>query len=473
MLVNRTRVLVVEPVDALSMLYCKHLEEAGHIALPVKTVAVAVQKMSEYKIDIAIVDCEVSRSGLSGLLLAGNDSNPDMEMIILAKSSDISVAMHAVRRGAFDYLMKPVSKERLLTTLRNAIEQSSLKAIVQQYKEDRELSGLHGLLGKSLSMQAVYRTINHIAPSNGTVFISGKAGTGKRATAHALHKASIRGSQNFVHVNCAAKGGENLEVLLFGSLPTSKDSCPNAGAIRQADGGTLFLDNIDSLSIDMQKKLLRFAETGLLPGAQGFGGSAISNVRMVCACAENTRLAISEGRFSQELFCALNVHPLGLPDLSDREGDLSILVESFIKIANETYGHSVHSLSSGAIDILKSHVWMGNVAELKSYITDVVKKSRSGIVSPQALPPFKKFNHELSGGNSISELSATLSENGLYDDVSPANSSLEELERWIIESRIKSKGGSIPKAAQSLGISPSTIYRKREGWVGHAHAEAV
>ena len=475
MLANRMRILVVEPVGALSQLYCAHLQKAGHITSSAPDADLAVECIENSMndaIDLLIIDSKIAAATLMDVINKARVINQAVETIVITATTDLEIAMKAVRRGAFDYLIKPVSAERLLTTVRNAVDHAELKLTLRRYKEESELSGYNGLVGKSLPMQAVYRAIRHVSTTDYPVFISAAMGAGKKITANAIHEASTRSGKSFVAIDCDA---DNIQALLFGGMASkskaSDDIAPPEilAALRQADGGTLYLNKIEKLPLNAQKDLLEFVMTGALPPQKGMASRNAADVRIICACVDDVRTAISQGKFNEELFCALNVHSIGLPSLNERDDDIQLLAKCFLSEWNKRLGKRVHDFSPEAMDAMVKHNWVGNVSELKAFIGGICRKYDSGIISLNLLPAF-----------SVSSVVHTNSEDKIsvqcrgmeYDGVSAESSSLDDIERWVIETRIKAMSGSIPKAAQSLGISPSTIYRKREGWIGQYHKKS-
>ena len=324
--------------------------------------------------------------------------------------------------------------------------------------------GFHGFIGKSPAMKAVYRTIESVADSKATVFVTGESGTGKEVTAEAIHAAGRRRSGPFVAINCGAIPENLLESELFGHVKGAFTGAVEnrIGAAKAADGGTLFLDEICEMDLKLQVKLLRFLQTGMI---QRVGSAAAEpvNVRIVCATNRDPEHEVVAGRFREDLYYRLNVIPVALPPLRDRGEDIAIIAEMLAHRIAEEEGRSFSGFSKSSEAIFKSHDWPGNVRELQNTlrravitgsgskldISAISSAAPRAIVAPEAAAP----NH-----------------NAFENPAKPAASgdfarmTLEEVERLVIEQAIARSAGNICKAARSLQVSPSTIYRKLERW---------
>jgi len=319
----------------------------------------------------------------------------------------------------------------------------------------------HGFVGVSVSMQTLYEKIDSVAVSDAPVFIQGETGTGKELCAQAIHASGNRSKGPFVPVNCGAIPHDLMESEIFGHLKGSFTGAiaNRNGAAKSADGGTLFLDEICELPYGLQSKLLRFVQTGFI---QPVGASAARkvDVRIICATNKDLRMETAEGRFRQDLFYRLFVLPLKMPPLRARGADVGLIANHFLKLFSRQEGKSFKGFADDAMSVLENHEWPGNVREVQNVV-------RMAVV--------------MNSGTTIkcSMLSELLDETDFVPslDVSALNGAvpypesgrfrprqLWQIERDAIEAAIVGCDGSIPKAAEKLGVSPSTIYRKRESW---------
>lgn len=319
------------------------------------------------------------------------------------------------------------------------------------------------MIGSSPAILKVLDIVHQVAPSKASVFITGESGTGKEVCAEMIHRLSGRARKPFVPLNCGAIPQDLIESELFGHIKGSFTGavCDREGAAALAHGGTLFLDEICELEIGLQTRLLRFLQTGMIQPVGASTARAV-DLRVVCATNRDPRLEVAEGRLRKDLFYRLHVVPITMPDLANRGDDIITLAEHFLVLFSAEEGKSFQSFSADATASLRAHSWPGNVRELQNVIRRVVVLNNGPLVELHMLPedvgptnqnvvPFGN-----GGGKSLQE---------------PADRELWMIERDAIEEAIRACGGSIPQAARQLGVSPSTIYRKKEAWLtGHAQA---
>jgi len=329
-----------------------------------------------------------------------------------------------MRMGAYDFLIKPAAEERLVTTVRNALEREVIQSTVKEIKKRSSKKSKHGFTGSSLPMIAVYRMIDSIAQSKASVFITGESGTGKEVCAQSIHDASPRKSSAFVPLNCAAIPKDLIESEIFGHKAGAFTGATSdrTGAAITADGGTLFLDEICEMDLNLQSKLLRFLQTGIVQKV-GSDKQTRVDVRILCATNRDPMVEVAEGRFREDLYYRLHVLPLQLPALREREGDAVEIAKVFLSEMTEEEGKSFIGFTEEAENALLSYSWPGNIRELQNTIRKVVILNDAEYVTADA-----------------------------------------DIERQIIEAAIQNCNNSIPKASEMLKLSPSTIYRKKEGW---------
>jgi two-component system, repressor protein LuxO len=459
------RILVVEDIASLAMTYAAQLEAIGHkvdIADcgAAATAAVAAADTNPYDVmllDLQLPDCD----GLDWLA-AADGLLAKTSVIVVTADGSVARAIEAMRLGAYDFLVKPLAAERLTTTVRNAVERRQLEREVEAGRKLVARDRFQGFVGRCNLMQTVYRTIESVADSRATVFITGESGTGKEVAAEAIHKSSRRKTARFVAINCGAIPENLLESELFGHLKGAFTGAieNRIGAAAEADGGTLFLDEICEMELKLQVKLLRFLQTGMI---QRVGSSRAEpvDVRVICATNRDPAAEVAAGRFREDLYYRLAVIPLELPPLRDRGDDVLLLAQDFLDRFAEQENKHFDPLDESVANALMANSWPGNVRELQNVIRRAVVMNPGPVLSvtafatPSASPTQPGL--PMVGDAAAQETSPLLAD-------ALAGMTLDAIERWAIEAAIARSGGNMRKAADTLGLSPSTLYRKRERW---------
>ena len=367
-----------------------------------------------------------------------------------------------MRLGAHDFIAKPVDAERLKVTLRNTLQFRQLNMLVSRYQNEFQRERFEGFVGASLAMQQIYRTIETAASSRATIFITGESGTGKEVCAEAIHQCSPRRDQPFIALNCAAIPHDLMESEIFGHVKGSFTGAQGdrKGAASLADGGTLFLDEICEMDLDLQSKLLRFIQTGTLQRV-GSGKVETVDVRFVCATNRDPLVEVKAGRFREDLYYRLHVIPLSLPPLRERGEDILLLARDLLlRYAKEEHKR-FKDFDADAVRVLLDYPWPGNVRELQNVVRNIVVLNDRELVSKDILPP------PLNGGRALAVPAAVEATHEILAE--PVQTALPVRPLWLVEKEaieqaIASCDGNIPKAAALLEISPSTIYRKKQGW---------
>jgi DNA-binding NtrC family response regulator len=322
-------------------------------------------------------------------------------------------------------------------------------------------------------MLAIYRTIENISQSRAAVFISGESGTGKELCAEAIHSQSPRKDRPFIAINCGAIPKDLIETELFGHVKGAFTGAVSdrQGAASLADGGTLFLDEICEMDIALQSKLLRFLQTGTL---QRIGSQKLErvDVRVICATNRDPYVETVEGRFREDLYYRLNVIPVYLPPLREREEDAVLIANEFLRSFSLEEGKQFIRISAAASQSILNYAWPGNVRELANVLRRVVVMHDGPVVEVDMLPDSIRMNRADSASPSdpAGSLANSTEEFISSDDPSikhswvPEGKTLANLEREIIEATIDRCQGNISEAAVTLGVSPSTLYRKRSSW---------
>lgn len=486
---SQAQVLVVEDTLSLATVYIERLSAAGYKCIHAETAAQALQALQENDFKLTLLDLQLPDSNGMSILEHVTARKIETAVVIITANGSINTAVEAMRLGAFDFLMKPFSKERLLTVAQNAIESVALKHEEAPLRDGGTHTKYLGFIGSSPAMQDVYTKIDSVASSQATVFITGESGTGKELCAEAIHMRSSRRSKAFVPLNCGAIPKDLVESEVFGHLKGAFTGAiaDRTGAAGQADGGTLFLDEVCEMELSLQTKLLRFLQTNTI---QRVGSSKLEDVdvRVICATNRDPAEEVRAGRFREDLYYRLFVVPIALPPLRARGSDVVEIAHTFLAAYAEEENKAFAEISLEAEQQLQDYSWPGNVRELQNVIRNFVVLNNAEIVTPDLLPehiryaahmptPVQKVGRHISSspenereplGQNVPGISSPASPPSVRSDegmsVSLDGKSLEQIEREVIEKIITQCGGSIPKAAKILDVSSSTIYRKRDAW---------
>ena len=483
--------MLVEDTPSLARVYTEYLKKAAFAVTAVETGAAALEALRETPPEVVLLDLQLpDMNGMDILKYVSGQQIPTAVVIITAHAS-VNVAVEAMRYGAYDFVVKPFTADRLMVTVRNAVERLRLAQIVDTYTGELARSRFHGFIGSSLAMQAVYRIIESAASSRATVFVTGESGTGKEVCAEAIHRQSPRRDNPFVAINCGAIPKELMESEIFGHVKGAFTGAvaDREGAAARANGGTLFLDEICEMEPALQTKLLRFIQTGTF---QKVGGTKLDKVdlRILCATNRDPLREVEEGRFREDLYYRLHVIPIHLPPLREREDDVLSIAQQFLVDYAEEEGKSFNRFHPDVEQVFRAYSWPGNVRQLQNVIRNVVvlhdgeQVTLSMLPSPlnqsaQSLHPQQRRPAQGSGHGAVEHasgfgqhaaqgLSAVMSQ-----PVAPEPRRVRPLwqvEKEAIEEAIAACDGNIPRAAALLEISASTIYRKRMAWEAEGRA---
>lgn len=373
------------------------------------------------------------------------DQNNDISIIIISAHGSLENAIKATKLGAFDFIEKPIDRDKLLISIRNAVEQANL--LIENAKIKKQLTGNEKILGKSKAIQNILTLIEKVAPIDARVLIWGENGTGKELVAQAIHLNSSRKDKAFVEVNCAAIPNELIESELFGHEKGSFTGAvqQRIGRFELANKGTLFLDEIGDMSLQAQAKVLKAIEDGKIERVGG-GKKIDVDVRILAATNKNLLTEIAKGNFREDLYHRLNVIPINLPSLKERIEDIPILVNQFIDELAEKYKKVKMSFTEDAIKYLQSRNFTGNVRELRNIIERIVIIIDKKLVSQKDIEPL--FS---SGSNTIDYI---INESNSFQDFK------EKAERAYILKQLDSNDWNISKTAELLDIQRSHLYNK-------------
>lgn len=321
--------------------------------------------------DVAL--CDIKMPKLDGLemLLKAKEEGVMTQFVMISAFGNVENAVEATKRGAYDFITKPPDLNRLLVTVRNAIEKSKDVEVIKVLK--RRIYKINEIVGDSPLIQKVKETIDRVAPTEARVLITGPNGSGKEMVAKQIHEKSNRCNQASVEVNCAAIPSELIESELFGHEKGAFTSAikQRIGKFEQADGGTLFLDEIGDMSLSAQAKVLRALQESKITRVGGDKEIKV-NVRVIAATNKDLRKEIAEGNFREDLFHRLNVIPIHVPALADRKNDIPLLTDKFLNDVAEEYGDATKEFDADAMEYMKNLPWTGNVRELRNVVERLV-----------------------------------------------------------------------------------------------------
>ncbi|MCF3649128.1 sigma-54-dependent transcriptional regulator [Synoicihabitans lomoniglobus] len=423
----------------------------------------AFNLMAAETYDVIVTDLRMpGKSGLKVIDKALTLPNRPAVLMMTAYGS-IDTAVEAMRRGAVDFLTKPVNIERLEILINRALKSRTLEVEVKQLHERLdEKFNFKGIVGDSPKLLEVIDRVKLVAPSKATILVEGESGTGKELIAQAIHQSSPRARAAFVAVHCASLSENLLESEIFGHERGAFTGAMErrVGRFEAADGGTLFLDEIGEISASTQVKLLRFLETKSI---ERVGGSKPIDldVRLVAATNRDLAAMVREGKFREDLYFRLNVVGIRMPPLRERVSDISTLLAHYLKYFAEENGLPVPSVEPGALATLSSYRWPGNIRELRNFCENAVVLHRGGKLTEYDIDPRFRADH---GG--MGESVSTGDTSAAATGSAPLASSLsveENEKRLLREALIKSRGNRT-KAAKMMGISRRTLHRKLALW---------
>jgi DNA-binding NtrC family response regulator len=443
------RVLVVDDEphqrDILEMI----LSSEGYEVLAAANVRQALDALARDDFDVVLTDLKMPDMDGIGLLQAIASSRPGLSVVLMTAHGSIDSAVEAMRKGAFDYLTKPLEREPLLIVLRRAAEHSQLlreNRMLQEQLHDRfrieKIVGSHG------SMQEVFRIVRKVAPSSSTVLIYGESGTGKELVARALHDGSPRHGRPFFAINVAALPESILEAELFGHEKGAFTGAVTRklGLIEQASGSTLFLDEVGDLRRDLQVKLLRVLQEREIMRVGGTERTRV-DVRVIAATNQDLEQAVREGHFREDLYYRLHVIPIVLPPLRERRSDIPLLIDHFLRRFGQAGRR--REVSQEALSCLMAYDWPGNVRELESVIERALLLGEDEEVQPRDLPAAVRAGRTGRKGAPGLELP----DSGI---------DLDEVERALIRQALAKESGNVTRAARLLGLTRRTLQYRLE-----------
>jgi DNA-binding NtrC family response regulator len=453
---GRAGILVVEDDAAMREMLREALEDEGYAVETAPDGRAGVERVRRGGIDLVISDVKMPDLDGLDMLREIKAISPSPTVITVTAFGSIDTAIRAVKLGAFDYITKPFEVDQLILSVDKALAERELRSEVARLRDEVSRSyRFDNIIGKSAAMQEVFGLIRRIAASPASVLVTGESGTGKELVAKAIHFNSPRKTRPFVAINCAAIPDTLLESELFGYKrgAFTDARADRAGLLVEAEGGTVFLDEIAELSPALQAKLLRvLQEREMRP--LGAARSERVDVRVVAATNKELAARLKDGSFREDLFYRLNVIQIQLPALRDRAEDILPLSEHFLAASAARAGKEIRGFHEAAKKALLAHSWPGNVRELENVIERAVALAETGTVRVDDLPAAVRERRSSDQDTLGMALARGLS--------------LEELEREYIQRVLSAEGGNKTRAAQRLGLDRKTLYRKLEEYAARA-----
>ncbi|ODY09225.1 sigma-54-dependent Fis family transcriptional regulator [Vibrio parahaemolyticus] len=503
----RPRVLLVEDSTSLAILYKQYVKDEPYDIFHVETGRDAIQFIERSKPQLIILDLKLPDMSGEDVLDWINQNDIPTSVIIATAHGSVDLAVNLIQKGAEDFLEKPINADRLKTSVALHLKRAKLEDLVENIQSTFDRHNYHGFIGSSLPMQAVYKTIDAVAPTSASVFIVGESGTGKEVCAEAVHRQSDRRDKPFIAINCGAIPRDLMESEIFGHVKGAFTGATTdrKGAATLAHGGTLFLDELCEMELEMQKKLLRFLQTGTYTPLGGTKEMKV-DVRIICATNRDPLTEVEEGRFREDLYYRVHVVPIDMPPLRERGSDIVTLAKHFLTTYAKEDKKKFSNIDTEAQHVIKHYEWPGNVRQLQNIIRNIVvlnndekvtvahlpaqltqKKTQARTVTPVHVESSSPSSN-LNGHNApamqtqpiepvqpVQEVPAqqtqpTVGVETPSHSLSPyfnADGSIRPMwqdEREAIQNAIAYCDGNVLNAAVMLELSPSTVYRKKQAW---------
>lgn len=431
------------------------LSEKGYVLDSCPSGQQGLNRLEGEKYDILLLDLRLPDMDGMQILSLCKKKNPSLQVIILTGYPTVKNAVKAMKLGSFDYLTKPFSEDELIAAIDQALEHKQLHEENQNLRLQRKLQpDFYQLVGKHPKMMELFQKISRVAPTDCTVLIFGESGTGKELVARAIHQHSLRSQSKFVAVDCNTFSPSLLESELFGHIKGAFTDArqDKDGLFALADQGTLFLDEVSNLNLDIQAKLLRVMESGEY---KPVGSNRIykADIRILAATNKNLKFMVDQGKFREDLFYRLNVFPLFIPPLRERREDISILLYHFLKYYSDKFHKKLTGFSEEALKMLRNYSWPGNVRQLKNVVERLV------ILNDQSL---------LTAGNIYEHLepfSETEQSRPIPDDLKGLKAAKQQLlmtqfaqiEQGFVLKALIAEQGNVTRAAQKVGMQRSNF----------------
>jgi two-component system nitrogen regulation response regulator NtrX len=447
-----SEILVVDDEADIRDLVAGILEDEGYATRTARNSDDALAAIAMRRPNLIFLDIWLQGSKLDGLQVLDNikREHSELPVVMISGHGNIETAVAAIKQGAYDFIEKPFKADRLVLVADRALETSRLKREVRQLKQLAPLTPM--LVGRSAAMSQLRQALERVAPTNSRILIVGPSGAGKELAARTIHQMSARASGPFVVINAAAITPERMEIELFGVDQTNGSDQRKPGALEEAHGGTLFIDDIADLPRETQNKILRVLVDQTF---QRVGGTAklSVDVRIVSSTSRNLEALIAEGRFREDLYHRLSVVPIRVPPLAERREDISDLVDYFMDQISQATGLPKRRIGDDAMAVLQSHNWPGNVRQLRNNIERLLILAGGepdAVLDASMLPPdVGSMVPSMPNGNGGEQLMGM-----------PLRDAREVFEREYLVAQISRFGGNISRTAEFVGMERSALHRK-------------
>ncbi|MEO0809185.1 MAG: sigma-54 dependent transcriptional regulator [Pseudomonadota bacterium] len=443
-------ILVVDDEVDIRELISGLLEDEGHTCRLAHDSDEALFAIEARKPHLVVLDIWLQGSRKDGLEVLSiiREVHPDLPVVIISGHGNIETAVTAIKRGAYDYIEKPFKADRLSLVVMRALEASQLRRENRHLKERSQQNS--DIIGKSSCINALRSQIEKVAPTNSRILIRGGSGSGKELTARFLHQRSLRSDGPFVVLNAAAMAPNRVEEELFG-IEAMAGGPRKVGALEEAHGGTLYIDEVADMPLETQGKILRVLVEQKFLRLEGTQKVSV-DVRIISSTARNLEKQMAEGRFREDLYHRLNVVPLRIPLLSERREDIPMLVEHFVQHIAESSGLAARKIGEDALAVLQAHDWPGNVRELRNNVERLMimtEGTADTVITAEMLPNEIGASVPLPGNHGSEQLMSL-----------PLREAREIFERDYLLSQISRFGGNISRTAEFVGMERSALHRK-------------
>jgi two-component system nitrogen regulation response regulator NtrX len=445
----KSRILVIDDEAEIRRSVKMILEYEGYDVLEASSGPEGVAMAERESPDLVFLD--IKMPGMDGLeaLQRIKAKNEMLPVVIISGHGTVTTAVEATKAGAFDFIEKPLASERVLVTIRNALDQTRLVDENRSLKRAAELR--HQMVGESAALRQVWDAIKRAAPTNATVLLLGESGVGKELVARSIHRNSLRSRERFVQVNCAAIPEDLIESELFGHEKGSFTGATEKqiGKFEQADRGTIFLDEVGDMSAKTQAKVLRVLQEGEVERL-GSARTIKVDVRVIAATNKDLEQEIEKGTFREDLYFRLTVIPIRVPPLRDRREDIPALVRHFADLFSREHNRRPQRFTPAALEYLQKARWKGNVRELKNSVERLIIMTPSEVIDVDDLRDVVRVESKPSAGDNEKERPGTLRE------------FKESAERAFLVGKLRENNWNISKTAEVIGTPRSNLYKKLE-----------
>jgi DNA-binding NtrC family response regulator len=448
------KILVVDDEEFIRENLYRTLTSKGYEVISATNGSEAISHLAEQAPDLILLDMNLGEESGLDILRDIREQDPDILVIIITGYGTVESAVEALKMGAYDYIKKPFKADAIHLIVRLALETQSLKKELKTIRS-KGLADMPEIVGASDAMKGVFRQIEEVAKhENATVLITGESGTGKEVVARAIHMLSPRKSRPFMDINCGSLPYNLLESELFGHEKGAFTDAKTRklGLLEEAAGGTVFLDELGEMDMSLQVKLLRVLEERKIRRLGGSRNIDI-DVRIIAATNKDMKEAIEEKTFREDLYYRLNVFPIELPPLRERQEDIALLLDLFIKKFNKEFQKSIKEVSKDAMAVFRHYQWPGNIRELKNMVERICIMNNSDIITPDMLP--SELTGEQGGKRTCADI-----------DISPDGIDLEqtlnEIEKTLIAKALGMADGNVSGTSRLLNTPRGTLRYKLE-----------